>query len=85
MMQLKYLYPNLYTPMIPEDEFVGKFETESYVIYKQYIETEVPQIKLYHTKYSPQNPKFTIIIVHGFGEHSTRFKQIADFYAKNEF
>ncbi len=69
--------------MIPEEEFVGKFDTENYTIFKQYIDTEIPQIKTYHTKYSPPNPKYTIVIVHGFGEHSTRFKYIADFFAKN--
>lgn len=69
--------------MIPENQFVGKFDTENYTIFKEYIDTEVPQIRLYHTKYIPQNPKYSIIIIHGFGEHSTRFKSIADFFAKN--
>lgn len=53
--------------MISEDQFVGKFDTENYTIFKEYIDTEVPQIRLYHTKYTPQNPKYSIIIVHGFG------------------
>lgn len=71
--------------MIPEEEFLGTFENENYTITKNYIETEVDQIKLYHTKYSPKDPKYTICIVHGFGEHSTRFKPIADYYARNQF
>lgn len=43
------------------------------------------QISLYHTRFTPKNPKYTICIVHGLGEHSTRFKLIADFYARNDF
>lgn len=58
---------NLLCKMISEDQFVGKFDTENYTIFKEYIDTEVPQIRLYHTKYTPQNPKYSIIIVHGFG------------------
>lgn len=55
------------------------------MVTKSYIDTEVSQISLYHTKFTPKNPKYTICIVHGFGEHSTRFKLIADFYARNDF
>lgn len=71
--------------MIAEEEFIGKFENSDFTIFKQYIDTQVPQIRLYHTKYSPPNPKYTILIVHGFGEHSHRFKSVATFFAKNQF
>lgn len=71
--------------MIPEQEFLGTFKNEAYVVTKDYIDTEIDQIKLYFTKFTPELPKYTMCIVHGFGEHSTRFKVIADFYAKNGF
>ena len=71
--------------MIAEDEFIGEFPQENYTIHKKYIETEVEQIRLYHTRYSPRDPKFTICIIHGFGEHSTRFKSVADFFACRNF
>ena len=71
--------------MIPEEQFIGHFNSEEdpYVITKDYINTEVEQIRLYHQRYVPPNPKYTICIIHGFGEHSTRFKFVADFFAKN--
>lgn len=71
--------------MIAEEEFVGEFPGEHYTITKSYIETEVDQIRLYHQRYSPKDPKYTLCIIHGFGEHSTRFKSIADFFARNQF
>ena len=73
--------------MIPEEQFIGLFNSEEdpYIINKNYIDTEVEQIRLYHQRYIPPNAKYTICIIHGFGEHSTRFKSVADFFAKNQF
>lgn len=42
-------------------------------------------IRLYHTKYTPRDPKRSIAIIHGFGEHSGRFSEIAHFFAIHEF
>ena len=52
---------------------------------KKYLDSAVDNIRLYHTKFSPPSPKRSIAIIHGFGEHSGRFYEIARFFATNGF
>lgn len=33
-------------------------------------------MSLYYSKYSPKNPKASVILIHGFGEHSHRYSEI---------
>ncbi len=56
-----------------KDCFLGQFKEENYVIKKQYLQSKVNNIRLYHTKFTPPNPQRTIAVIHGFGEHSGRF------------
>lgn len=52
---------------------------------KKYLDSAVPFVRLYHTKFTPPNPKYTIAIVHGFGEHSGRFFEIGKFFASYNY
>lgn len=49
------------------DHFLGEFEEGRIQILKKYIDTEEKNIRLYHTRYTPENPTRTLCIVHGFG------------------
>ena len=55
--------------MLPvnKEQFLGDFECEHYTITKKYIDSDIENIRLYHTKYTPRDPTRTICIVHGFG------------------
>ena len=53
--------------MIKESQFLGQWDHEAYKITKEYIDTEIPQIRLFHTKFIPPDATKTICIVHGFG------------------
>lgn len=64
-----------------KDQFLGEFKEENYVIKKHYVQSKLNNIRLYNTRFTPVNPKRTIAIIHGFGEHSGRFCEIAHFYA----
>lgn len=68
-----------------KDNFLGEFQEDKYVIKKTYLTSTLRNIRLYHTKFSPVNPKRTIAIVHGFGEHSGRFYEIAHFFATHDY
>jgi hypothetical protein len=50
-----------------KDKFLGEFEEENYTIKRQYLSSKLTNIRLYHTKFTPKNPKRTIAIIHGFG------------------
>ena len=67
--------------MIPSKEFLGEISREKYTIFRDYIETETDQIKLYRTRYLPQKAFATICIIHGFAEHSGRYAHVADHFA----
>lgn len=68
-----------------KDKFLGEFEEEHYTIRKNYLPSKLNNVRLYHTKFTPRNPKRTIALIHGFGEHSGRFGEIAHFFAIHEF
>ncbi len=40
-------------------------------------------IKLYGQGWSPEFPKAVIVLIHGFGEHSTRFAHVARFFCEH--
>jgi hypothetical protein len=50
-----------------KDKFLGEFEEENYTIKRQYLSSKLTNIRLYHTEFTPKNPKRTIAIIHGFG------------------
>lgn len=50
-----------------DDDFIGVFKEKNYTIQKDYIDTEQKYVRLYHTKYTPENPHSSICIIHGFG------------------
>ena len=54
---------------------------------KSYIEGEGRQIRLYHTKLIPKErpAEATICIIHGFGEHSARFKHIGQYFVSKNY
>jgi alpha-beta hydrolase superfamily lysophospholipase len=64
---------------------LGEFEEEKYVVRKLYLDSKLRNVRLYHTKFTPASPKRTIAVIHGFGEHSGRFYDIAHFFAIHEF
>ena len=48
----------------------------------KHIESEfegVGGLKIYYQAWLPENPKAAVQIVHGFAEHSARYKKVADF------
>lgn len=49
------------------ENFLGEFKEEKFVISKKYLDSALTNVRLYHTKFTPQNPKRTICIIHGFG------------------
>jgi acylglycerol lipase len=67
------------------ESFLGEFKEEKYTLTKQYLDSAIPNVRLYHTKFSPRDPQRTIAIIHGFGEHSGRFYEIAKFFASNNY
>jgi alpha-beta hydrolase superfamily lysophospholipase len=71
--------------MLQRDNFLGETKEENYVVKKQYLPSKLTNIRLYHTKFTPNDPKRTIAIIHGFGEHSGRFSEVAHYYAIHEF
>jgi alpha-beta hydrolase superfamily lysophospholipase len=54
---------------------------------KSYIEGVGCQIRLYHTKLTPkEKPAIaTICIIHGFGEHSGRFRHVAESFVNKDY
>lgn len=55
------------------------------MVTKKYLDSALTNIRLYHTKFTPPNPSKTIAILHGFGEHSGRFYEIARFFAAHDY
>ena len=68
-----------------EKKFYGEFEEENYKVFKTYLDTEERHVRLYHTRFTPAEPKYSMCIIHGFGQHSGRFYPIADYYANRGF
>lgn len=61
-----------------ECDFLGEYDFEDYKISRDFIDGEGTHLRLYQTIFSPKEPAIaTIVIVHGFGEHSGRFKHVA--------
>jgi hypothetical protein len=49
------------------DNFLGEFQEQNYSVKKQYLPSKLTNVRLYHTKFTPSNPKKTIAVIHGFG------------------
>ncbi len=49
------------------DDFLGEFEEEKFTVTKKYLDSAINNIRLYHTKFTPPDPKKSIAIIHGFG------------------
>lgn len=43
------------------------------------------KLQLFSRAWLTENPKASIVFVHGFGEHSGRYTQVADFFNKNGY
>jgi len=64
-----------------KSKFVGEFVTEGYKVLRGYINGVGTQLRLYYTKLEPLGKKLaSLCIVHGLGEHSGRFINMADFF-----
>jgi len=70
-----------------KDKFIGEFVSEHYKVTRGYTNGNGRQLRLYYTKMEPTttNKIATICIVHGFGEHSSRFLDMAEAFVKRSF
>jgi alpha-beta hydrolase superfamily lysophospholipase len=83
---------NLIKKEIPSEKvhekisFIGTFHTEKYQLMKGYLDGSDKQLRLYYTRLEPFGNRIaSICFIHGFGEHSGRFMEFADFFAKQGF
>ncbi len=54
--------------------------------YLRFLDGSSKCLRLYYTRFEPKGDKVaTICIVHGFGEYSGRFFEIAEYYVKSGF
>ena len=67
------------------DSFLGEFKEEKYTLTKKYLDSALLNVRLYHTKFTPAVPRYSIAIIHGFGEHSGRFHEIAKYFACHDY
>ena len=69
-----------------ENDFLGPFEHEDYTLSKSFVHGDGKYLRLYHTRLTPKvEPTATIIIIHGFGEHSGRFLHIAENFVRQQY
>jgi acylglycerol lipase len=52
-----------------ESKFIGEFRCDDYKVIRGYIGGMGDELRLYYTKFDPQQKKASICIIHGFGEH----------------
>ncbi|CAD8063637.1 unnamed protein product [Paramecium sonneborni] len=67
------------------NRFLGEWHEETYLVSRKYVPTMTKGLNLYTTYCIPQNPIATIVILHGYGDHSGRYFHVADEYAKYGF
>jgi acylglycerol lipase len=69
-----------------DSDFLGQTDMEDYIINKTFIDGEGTHLRLYHTRLTPKTePIATIVIIHGFGEHSGRFRHIAENFVAQKY
>ena len=70
-----------------KDKFIGEFVSEHYKVTRGYTNGNGRQLRLYYTKMEPTTTHkiASVCIVHGFGEHSGRFLDIAENFVKHSF
>ena len=70
-----------------KDKFIGEFISENYKVTRGYTNGNGRQLRLYYTKMEPTttNKIASVCIVHGFGEHSSRFLDVAEAFVKKAF
>ncbi|KRX00176.1 hypothetical protein PPERSA_10675 [Pseudocohnilembus persalinus] len=75
---------NLQTLFQQEEYFLGVFENEHYKVTRKYIETVGILQRLYYTRLDPlkQITKASLVMIHGFGEHSSRFLDFAEAFVQ---
>ena len=67
-------------------KFIGEFVSSKYKVTRGYTNGTGKQLRLYYTKLEPiGEKKASICIVHGFGEHSGRFLDIAETFVNESF
>lgn len=69
--QINTLYELFETP----EYFLGVFENKFYRITRKYLSYENSPLRIYYTKMEPLKvaKKASLVLIHGFGEHSCRF------------
>jgi len=64
-----------------KSKFIGEINTENYRIMRGYLPGTDSHLRLYYTKLEPFGKKIaSLCIVHGFGEHSGRFLDVAEYF-----
>lgn len=60
------------------EKFIGEFISEDTKVIRGFIDGKGKQVRLYYTKMQPveSRPIASVCIVHGFGEHSSRFLDV---------
>ena len=61
------------------DKFLGEFNCEYYHLSRRYLETNCKRknLRLYYTHAQPfRAPKANFLLIHGFGEHSSRYMDV---------
>jgi len=75
-----------YTFTEDKNKFIGDFMADGYKIMRGYLQGNGKQLRLYYTKLEPLGTKLaSLCIVHGFGEHSGRFLDMAESFVKQGF
>ncbi|CAD8151118.1 unnamed protein product [Paramecium octaurelia] len=67
------------------NRFLGEWHEETYRVTRKYVPSQTKGLNLYTTYCTPENPIATIVILHGYGDHSGRYFHVADEYAKYGF
>ncbi|CAD8149464.1 unnamed protein product [Paramecium pentaurelia] len=67
------------------NRFLGEWNEDKYTVTRKYVPTYTNGLNLYTTYCTPQNPFASIVIIHGYGDHSGRYFHVADEYAKSGF
>lgn len=61
------------------DKHLGEFDCKFYTLSRRYLKTECQRknLRLYYTKATPKKIiKAQFLLIHGFGEHSSRYMQV---------
>ncbi|EAR96376.2 alpha/beta fold hydrolase (macronuclear) [Tetrahymena thermophila SB210] len=78
---------DLNTVFSEDDKFLGTFECKEYRLTRKFIEGKGIAMRLYYNHMEPivKPKKATLIIVHGFGEHSGKFLDFGEFFVLQGF